>query len=162
MEQFLIFQLKLPPEDSHKQSHGDCTKSADTPAFQFWKLSPVRKLLWRTKKRHLYYHQNLYSLEAVWKTPLSFPSCPFMLPCCGGFSCPLFPVYGGNKLWNMHAKKINSDPITWSTGIQICMQIKNVVIFCDHPTAVPGLEHEESFVSAQFLMDGSTWPKLLS
>lgn len=33
MEQFLIFQLNLPPEDSHKQSHGDCTNSADTPAF---------------------------------------------------------------------------------------------------------------------------------
>lgn len=28
MEQFLIFQINLPPEDSHKESHRDCTKFA--------------------------------------------------------------------------------------------------------------------------------------
>lgn len=43
MEQFLIFQHNLPPEDSHKESHRDCTKSADTAALANFEGSALQE-----------------------------------------------------------------------------------------------------------------------
>lgn len=71
MEQFLIFQLNLPPEDSHKESHRECTKFADTTAsanFEVWALK--ESCSEELRKDAFIAIKNLYSSQAVWKPPL--------------------------------------------------------------------------------------------
>lgn len=103
MEQFLIFQLNLPSEDSHKETYRDCKKFADPTASANFEGSALKESCCEELRKDAFIAmKNLYSLQAVWKPVLSFASPLTMVPrwraanICAGSSCLLFTKHGGN------------------------------------------------------------------
>lgn len=103
MEQFLIFQLNLPPDDSHKETHRDHKKFADPSASANIEGSALKESCCEELRKDAFIAiKNLCSLRAVWKLVLSFASPLTMVPSwraaniCAGSSCLLFTKYDGN------------------------------------------------------------------
>jgi len=71
MEQFLIFQLNLPPEDSHMESHRDRIKLAATTSSANFEDSALKESC-SDKLRHIYCHQKPVLFRSCLKTTTFF------------------------------------------------------------------------------------------